>query len=385
MEPSVLIARFWYHFTRFEYSESIPLLENWIATLQDPYLRIIAENNLAESFFSVGRCSKARELITRTIKKSELQGYMRLFANGLHIRARCSTELGDLKKSNQDLQRALQTLKTTVTSDASIFRRQLAINEAIETSSVDPINKFRASALRAGLWETLRELDFQSLRIQFRDDVLQKLYFGTPYPAYRERILKTFPNAVIHPEFTWGSRQVPSLDLATGELSEKTKKWFQPTRLTLLTLRALLQDHYRPLSTREIFAALFPNEDFEPSRSDDRVHQCLARTRRWLSEVKLPLKIELKESSYTLAHMDRPRIALKIPAELPPRLQARDAKSFVEVLRSHFTDDFSAQDARTRLALSSATTIRRLTDAVSSGQLLRLGAGKRTTYRFAKV
>ena len=380
MEPAALIARFWYHFTRFEYRESIPLLESWIGSLRDPYMLMIAETNLAEAYFGVGRYGKSREVVSRAIKKCEASGYLRLYANGLHIRARCHSEMGDLEESNEDLNRALTALKSTGTADASIIRRQLAINEALATSSLDPINKFREGALRAGLWETLRELDFQSLRIHFRADVLHKLYFGTPYPAYRERIRSTFPDAKIEPEYLWGPRRGPILDLATGMIANANAPAEKPTRLNLLTLKALLQDAYRPLSTREIYAALFANEDFEASRSDARIHQCITRLRKWLKKANLPLRVDLQGTSYALNHEGRPSLGIRVPASLPASMRPREATSFTKTLREHFSDTFTAADVRTQLDLSSATTIRRLTDAVASGYLKRIGSGKATRY-----
>ena len=382
MEPSALIARFWYHFTRFEYRESIPLLEQWIGSLSDPYLLMIAENNLAEAYFGVGKYGKSREVVSRTIRKCEASGYLRLLANGLHIRARCSSEMGDLDKSDEDLKRALTVLKSTGTADASIIRRQIAVNEAFATKSLDPINKFRESALRDGLWETLRELDFQSLRIQFRADVLNKLYFGTPYPAYRERIRRALPEAKIESEYIWGPRRGSVLDLGTGTLSGALALRAKPTRLNLLTLKALLQDSYRPLGTREIYAALFENEDFDAARSDDRIHQCIARLRRWLTRAGLPLRVDLQDSSYVLSHEGRPSLGIRVPASLPAALRPREASSFVATLREHFSDTFTASDVRTKLALSSATTIRRLTAAVEAGHLTREGTGKSTRYSF---
>jgi tetratricopeptide (TPR) repeat protein len=375
-EPSVLIAYFWYHFTRYEYAESVPLLERWLESLRDPYLRLIGEINLAEAYWGTGKFSKSKALVSGSLKKCEQAGHWRLYANGLHVRARCLAELGEFEKSDQDLTRALQVLKNAGTSDASLIRRQLAINEAFRKSSLSSLNKFKSSAMNEGLWESVRELDFQSLRIQFKSDVFQKLYFGTPYPAYRERILKMFPGAKIESEYIWGPKNAPRLDLASGEIANP---------VVLLTLRALLRDLYRPLGTRELYAILYPNEEFVPSRSDDRVHQCIARLRRWLRQEKLPLKIDCTVRRYSLAYEGRPTISLRIPAQMPAKLRAREVEGFATTLREFFkvAQTFTAVDVRQSLDLSPATAVRRLTAAVKRGELTRAGSGKNTKYTFS--
>ncbi len=382
-EPAVLIAKFWYHFTRFEYRESIPLLENWMKNPLDPYLRLIAETNLAEAYFGISRFSKARDLSSQSFKKCEAKGYIRLMANSLHTRARCQAELGNIKASNSDLYRALEILKSQETGDASLIRRQLAINEARMKGSLSPLRKFAAESSRAGLWESVRELDFQSLRIQFRDEIFQKLYHGTPYPAYRARIRDEFPKASIEVDYLWGPRNAPTLTLSSGALSPSKSDWEAPTPLKLLTVSALLRDLYRPLGTREIFATLFPNEPFEARRSDDRVHQCITRLRRWFRKNHLPLKVELHRGGYRLLHEGSPSLAVRKTSLDHLHVRSKDSKTFASALLSTFGRGtlFATRDVCEKFHLPNATAVRRLKVGVATGELLRSGKGKRTRYQ----
>lgn len=385
LEPAVMIARFWYHFTRYEYSESIPLLKLWLYALQDPYLRLVGEINLAEAQFGIRQYENAIEILNDCLQACEASSHFRLLANGLHIRARCWSELNQYKQSDRDLQRALQILKNAKTGDVSLLKRQLAINEARLRSQLQPINKIRIHALEAGLWETLRELDFQSLRIRYKQDVFEKLYFGTPYPAYQQRILFEFPKIEIRDHYNWGPQRGPCLNLSNGELFDYKHGTSKPSAQSLLTLRALLTDRYRPANLRELFSRLYPQEDYHPKSSADRVHQSIARLRAWLSEAKVPLLVNFQNRGYGLEHDGRPSFALRVPLIMPAKFQAKAADSFVECLRYHFKESqiFRAQDVGRLLNLSAATTVRRLSESVKQKKLIRKGAGKRTVYTFA--
>lgn len=368
--PDLLLAQSWCLFERWEFAPTVPLLRAYVARQEDPYLRLAGEVNLGEALLACGDVEESRLLLDAAIRQSEKDGHVRLLANALHLRARANVALGKISDSDRDLERAYALFGGIDASDAILIRRQRAINEALRTRSSAPLRRFRAEALRAGDAESVRETDLAQLSLAPSRALLDRLYYGTPYPRFR-RGLRGAPSAT----FTWGSRSGPVFDLG-----EKKVRWRDGAvvltsqyRVLLLTL---LGDFYRSPSVGGLFAGLFPGAYFDPATSPARVHQALKRLRRWFRENRIPLDVVCARRRYSL--VPRGPVAVRIPLALR-KSESLDPLSRLE---EGLAAEFTAKQARELLGLSKATVTRLLASAVDSGKLARRGRGKLVRYEF---
>lgn len=380
-EPSLLFAKAWCYFDRWEHALALPLLTSAQQIEGDPYRRIAGAINLAEAYGGANDPVTARMLLDEAIVETELRDYRRLQANALHLRARIFFETSDLRRSDQDLARARSLFGGTGTTDALLIERQIAINSAFRLGSPLPLHRFRARARRAGAYEDLREIDFQSLRLQHDEKLLRKIFLGTPFPAYRERLRRTYGDIAVEKGLSLGRRSPSFLDLATGEARRGEERKIVLARQNLTLARALARDLYVPPSVGGIFHALFPDESFNYLTSPPRVRQALRRLRTELSAEGLPLKLRCRSNRYRLAVGPGFRLRLDVPALLrdrPPSDQER--------LRAGLgaAASFTGRQARALLGHSRSTTLRLLDQLIREGVIERVGRGKNAVYLFAQ-
>jgi len=378
LHPDLLLAKAWAHFERWEYYAALPLLQEYVARKKDPYLNLAGRINLAEAFNEEEKFGPALKILHNAISEAEKCGHTRLLANGLHLRARAYFGMRELEKSDRDLDWALRIYGKRDASDAALIRRQRAINQAHKERSVKPLLAFRKEAAAREEWESVRECDFQILALRFERALYKRLYLGTPYPSFRDRLEKRFGAFPLPNSILWGPPNAPTLDLSKSSFVFRGKK-LKPTRQTRALLSTLVSDSYRPLSVGGIFAALFPGESFDLDLSPVRVHQCIKRLRQWLRQNKISLELRCESQRYFLKR--------SAPFALRSPLHEQSAEALLRPLvhlESGFApgQSFSASEARAFLGLSKATVTRYLSSALTSGALEKQGRGKNTNYRF---
>lgn len=377
LHPDLLLAQAWCLFEAWNYGPSLPLLREYIDRQEDPYFRLAGMVNLGEAYLATHRISTAIALLGSAIRTAEAEGYARLLANALHIRARAFFLSHRLDRSDQDLLRAKGIFGENRVSDAILVKRQWAINRASEKGALAPLRHFREEALASKAWESVRECDFEKLRIRFDQSLFDRLYYGTPHEQYRLRLGRAAGRHAPSASFYWGDRGMSPLDLSESRFSWRGRM-IRLTPQTRALLYALLSDFYRPVRVGSLFARLFPREYFDPSHSPARVHQALRRLRLWLAEQRIPLKIECRAQCYFLS-LHAP-FAVRLPLSLRHSIGPLDQ---VEKLQTQFKGrpSFSAKEAREALALPKATTTRHLQTALAVEKIERMGRGKNTRYR----
>lgn len=380
--PAVLLAKAWCYFERWDYPSAIPLLKTYIQKEDDSYKRTAGKVNLAEAYLATGHEARALKLLDASVSYAARHRQRRLHANALTLRARLYLEKNQIKRAEIDLETAHELFGRTETSDALLVRRQIAIHHALTSRTPKMIRAFQNEAQRAGDWESVRECDLQRLSLKFNPQLFEKLFYGTPYPKYRERLKKQMTATNDSRDFfLWGSRSGPVLDLQTGKI-ERPK--FSQAHDTLcftpqiqFILDSILRDLYRPIEIAGLFAALFPQEPFDFESSPDRVHQALKRLRQWLKINHLPLLLRCDQGKYTLQRTAPFAIRIAKATRLTEtRLQ------FLDEIQMRFgRKSFTAKEVREQMSLSKATATRKLTSACQSGKLTTSGLGKNTLYR----
>jgi tetratricopeptide (TPR) repeat protein len=376
--PSLLLARAWCAFERWDYVPAIPLLLAYVETETDPYWKLAGRVNLAEAFLAAGRIQESFESLNPTIQELTERGFARLRANALNLRAQAYFVTGALVHSNRDLQTAMEIFGRRTAPDAILIRRQLAINQSFEKKTATPLKRFRDEAIGARAWESVRECDFQILKIEYRKNSFNRLLYGTPYPRFRERLIGTFGAGDSSESFLLGDRYADQVDLAQRHFVFN-RRTVEMTLQTHALLGILFSDFYRPPNTGELFACLFPSEHFHFLHSPVRVHQCLKRLRDWTKAHRLPMSLVAKKSRYFLQL--ETGLAVRVP--IGNALLHAEPNAVVR-LKNQLGDrpDFLTKDVEEKMLISKASAKRFLRTAIEQGKIERVGRGPMTKYVF---
>jgi tetratricopeptide (TPR) repeat protein len=375
-EASLYLA--YCHISNWDYSKAIGLLQGFLNSDADSYSKLIARVNLISAHLAVSQLDEAFDLLAETIPMAEQSDASRLVGNCLELRGRVHLHRGDFSNSRMDLNQALEIFGTSQSYDRLFIHKWQAVISAFEESSVEPLIRFRQEALLGKQWESVREADLFTIKIQFDQKLLDHLTYGTPMASYRQRI-HTEVGGNPSEAYLFGNAG-PCLDLTTGKINGIQD--FNPGKKIHQVIAALIKDFYVPRNMGTLFSELYPNEYFDINSSPLRVRQLLRRTRQWLSENGLPASIEQKKGSYKfLIHGSFGiRIQLESPAILSSSVHWQQLKAVFSM-----GSPFTAKQACEKLNWPRSSFLLLAEWALATGELLKSGTGRSTVYHIANL
>ncbi|MBX3019957.1 MAG: tetratricopeptide repeat protein [Bdellovibrionaceae bacterium] len=383
--PGFGLQRALCHFNIWEHDRAIVPLNEALRDAAKDYDRLVIRVNLTAAHLYAGDHPHALKL-ARELRRDLLgTPNQRLLANAMELEAQALTEAGDFAAAGELLRQALTLLASAATTDQLFIRKGLAHVESFSTGDEAPLLAFRREALAREHFESVRDTDRLLLHLRFDEKRFQYLYFGTPWTAYRERLVRQLNYEPEESFFQRGPDDAgAALDLGRGEFFRTTgaKPEIVAGGKSLSLLRALGRDFYKPANGIGLFSEVYVDENFDPESSMNRVHQLLRRTRELLSEQDLPLWIEAR----------RPRFRLRWEEELRvffPR-ESREIdweERQIRLLREQFGAGPLITTAEVLAALPlTPAQFRRVREwGENHGWIERVGAGAKSFYRLRKV
>jgi hypothetical protein len=236
-------------------------------------------------------------------------------------------------------------------------------------------------------WEPARMCAYYEAVARKDREMMLNLYFGTPYPGFRRKLLeRTGMKVEDLPDRhdLWIGPEGVGVRADAGEhprgavlvdLSDVIEAGSLPDRL----LRELVRDPYHPPGFARLADALYPGEIFHPGSTPDRIWQLVRRLRSELKAKKIPLDVRARDGSFRLIAEKDVRVSVEREVrEHPTRTTARLGQ-----LREVFGDrPFTAAEAQLRLGLKRWSTVALLSESVDGGELVKEGAGRSVRYRF---
>jgi hypothetical protein len=363
------------HMANWDYDSARAELEEYLRAQPLGYAAAIARVNLAACLVGSADWERAGARLAGNIAEAEDNGFRRLLANNLELRAQMHLRQRRWRDAGEDLNRASATLAADGTSDSLFISKWKAILRGLEQRSEEPILAFRQAAVERGHWESARDADRFLLMVRFEEKRFRHLLFGTPFASFREQLCGELERYPEEKTYRYGSESGPALDLLTGEFSPASPLQVKPNHLRLL--RVLAADFYRPVKLGALFSKLFPGDHFDVYSSPNRVHQMFWRARGWLGTHRLPLNLTELSGDYRLT-VDS-GFALLVP------LNWRDEGApWLEKIRRHFAGrEFTAAEACSVLSISRSGFLRRSQEAVARGELAKRFQGPAVKYRAA--
>lgn len=238
------------------------------------------------------------------------------------------------------------------------------------------LREFQEKVRREGHWETLRHLDWEMASAFEDGDLAKQVYFGTPYPAFRHMILAS-PLARLIPPQTLRSdaRSLKNALVVDGLTGENMP--FKFGSLPYRTLMLMGSDAYQPWTVFRIFDGMFPDEDFDPFSSANRVYQLLDRMRSEIAEAELPIEIQSSGRGFRLRPLGTGAIVLH------DRMIYHSVEELVlhSIKRKFGEREFTVRDLKGVTPLS-ATQKSRALRALVEGDELEITSGKSKVHKY---
>lgn len=372
---------------RWEYGRSIPLFEAYISSLdEESYDRIVAEMNLAAAYVYEHMKEKAEDLIEKILDLSGKKKFFFAVGKALQLKAENLLYQKRWQEIDPVLDEAARRFKITAGLDP-FFVKKLRLQKDFESSArtienLQDFVDFREEARQTGHFESVRDCDRLIALYTKNDEKLLEVYFGTPFPAYRERLLKEYGNELQIPEY-WDrnlkgeSAKEPLLDLRETDYG-KGKNAFLRGSLLHRLLVALTRDSYRPIRIASLHHQLYPGEYYNPVSSPLRVHRAISRLRNWVKAVNLPLIVEENGEFYSLSSKKDAKIRISSPNTVTESLPIP-----IQKLKAHWpTKLFSVSEASEFLGIPIRTLSRQLNECAEKNELFRVGNGRGTRFTF---
>jgi hypothetical protein len=287
---------------------------------------------------------------------------------------------GNLQEAKKSLALAESLIAAPRSLDRLYTNRCRAFLTALETRSIEPLLDFRNEAFAWPHAETVRETDLYTLMINPSEKLHEQLYFGTPFKFYRERMARLLGGSEPKKShLVYGDPEGPCIDIVTGTLNGQSSGTLhlKPGSSVHKVISALLRDFYRPVRFGSLFGQLFPGEHFDIHSSPARVHQCLRRARKWLSEHELPASIIEESGAYTL-QLNGP-LSFRLPVD---RDDVNRNNGLLVTLSEAYPngETFTASDACKKLHLTNSAFHRFLRPMLEAREVEKFGASTSTIY-----
>lgn len=389
IEPRAWLYRAFAHFPRWEYAEALPFLGKFLERVpEDSYEHRIAQVNRLAALIFVNDSGRAGPLSRSLLELTARDGQRLLQANVLELSAQLAIQGGDFQVARDRLEDARRLLGEAPVGDRLFVEKWQAVIRLTESSGLDaePLSEVRKAAKLQGHWETLRDCDFHEARHRVRPDLFSRLYHGTPHTAYRTRLLETLKRYGAPPEYYVREADRSKVGIREAVLDVQSAAWkggkalFRPGGVEHRLLLQLNRDYYKPERIGSLFAAVYPDEYFNPVSSPLRVHQAMRRLRRSLSAAKIPVRIREEAHQYFL--VPRECGITSSASEIAPELRELELR-FRPLQRLIGDAPVSARELSRESGLSISTVTRLLNEAREAGWVLAEGQGRSRKYRRA--
>ena len=365
----------------WDYMGAVPLLKSYIQTLEEgDYHRLVALMNLAAALIQCDQLHEAEYVLSDLQSILKKQNLKLLLGNSFELKAQLHLRQKKWSLAAEAAQTSMQLLPQSHTTSGLFARKWEAVVECLRSGKTAPLTRVQKLAVELQHWETVRECDFHKAVARQNQTLLKYLYYGTPFPSYRDKILQRSETELVLPEDAyWNGTQLKkmknTLHLKQARFGEME---LNPGKALHRMLLALCRDFYKPMNPVTAFGLVFPEEFYSPTALN-RVHQIVKKLRSWLDESQTGISVETVGSSYRLRFDGSSAIIVPIQS---PDLSARELE-FQKVQSIFSGKTASATEVRKNLNLSFGKVNGLLNWAVENRKLEKTGNGRMTRYKFS--
>ncbi|MCM2282491.1 MAG: hypothetical protein NDI61_11675, partial [Bdellovibrionaceae bacterium] len=313
---------------QWDYKAAIPHFQKFVASASiEAYRRLVGHLNLAACLIAHARLDEAESSLVQIVATKHLGQPKLITGNVAELSAQIAIQRQDYRTARYFLQQAGTHLSSSRETYRIFIEKWQVLLELLESgpssTMIEKVRSFQQRAVASGEFEAARDCDFYLAKATGDNRLWLRLYYGTRFEAYRQRLLREHniefgsspdlsfslgpeddPSQIeidarrrlLTPQFTAqlkkdSSRSVSSL---RSSLRSPLQSPLRLSRLESTLLDVLLSDRYRPLQFGEILSDLYPNEFFHPTASPAKGFQIIHRMRQLFTAQNLPLEIEVR-------------------------------------------------------------------------------------------
>lgn len=304
------------YFEEYLSGNDLPEYEKWIGQVNLMASKVV----IAQSIDDLQKLEKS---IQNLVSQADKKGFKILYINLCEIQTQLDLKTKSSSLIESDTQKIQQLIQNPMSKENLFIqkwywlaRRPTTRQENSEEVKIWIKNMeiMQAKARIIGHIETIRDIDF--FLAFYNPELINKLYYGTHFQSYRNRILSTFKKDL--KSFYWHSLETNnSIELNIFKKNQfmsfdyRDYKDFTFGSLLHRVLMALVSDFYKKQNKYALFYKIFPGEHLNPYTSFNKLHQAFHRTKEWLKINNIPFEIIEENSSYSLMGRGKIKIYLE--------------------------------------------------------------------------
>ena len=361
----------------WDHSPAVKNLKTYLKSLDDQsYSHLVGSLNLCVSQITIGKFADAEKTLASIQHRAKQQEHQLILGNSFELLAQIQINKKEYEQARQSLETS-QNLLGRRKNVWSFFTRKWELLIALNSSGWNSETQFLAENLKkeavdGQYWEDVREVDRLISKFSENKDLLLKLYFGTRFQGYKNRLLKNFPQKITVPkEYVCPINQPDESSLT---FDYKNDLEASPALKSLFLV--LTKDLYRPLPLGFVFESLYSEEHFDPFHSPDRVYTLIKRLRSTLPE-HLAASVEWDRSGIQLQFTKPVFLTLRDDAEYEPD------EDMISKMRANFKKQwFNTAMASDFLNISASKALQLIQLSKKKYKMDSQGRGKSIRYRF---
>lgn len=351
---------------QWDYEKALANLEKYFTEAKPQgYRQLVVRVNIVACLVALGKMSNLEKIIADLHQDLSAANANLLLFNLFEIELQYLI----LKGASDESLVKFQITKNINNPMASLFVKKWKVISTLETVETKKfctdLEEVRRLAFSIKHWETLRDLDYYQVKKTGDQLLFNKLFWGTPFPAFRKKLLTL--NLVPQEKINLG----PLAEMPCGQ--KVSTEAFKHGSSVEKLFRALLSDLYRPLSLGEVFEQVHQNEFFNPETSPARVQRGLFRLRDWLADKPWGVDVLINKGAFSL-QFNEP-ICILLPT-------VRDPK--IDQLLKVFAHNWFTRSEAEKILILSERSVRRLLNKWQEENLIevRNSTLKSISYRF---
>lgn len=366
-EPRAMLALAQNQMVQWRYGEALARLDECLESgVLTPYEALVARVNRLACMAYVDAPAFDAEA-AKVEQELRAGSFNLLLGNLLEIAAQKRISERDYKAAETVLSAAENILGGDGGPYLNLVRKWQNIVKAVSTGSTQDLLLYRAEALKVNDWETLRHLDFYVTRLEPDSVWANRVYYGTPYATFRQKLEAARPFA----DEDW--------ILHSPDSTAEFDPWFpgrEEGEYLHRLLVMLLKDWYRPISIGGIFDGLYRGEHFDIERSAGRIRQHLGRLKTWLTKNNVPLRLYQIDGQYGLRTLAKAKIRARKRG-----LSFGESEFFFGRYLGRVPAVNESREWSKILNLSSRQTLYALNKGMEDGWIVKEQKGRYTRYR----
>lgn len=362
-------------------ADAVPLLRTYLLKEKAEYRVIDGKVNLALCLLWMKSYPEAQTLLVEILDYGDKNGFplhsanARRFFGVLHFYQKNWEEALDHLKKADAVFGPIRGLEALFVKKWVSLTKLYQSPESKEARMA--VEEVRREALQLRHWETLRDLDHHLAVLCQDAELFQRLYFGTPYEAYKRRIETELSAHEMPDMYEWKLPENctdPKIDILSG-----ASALVPPGKVLHRLFTTLVSDFYKPFNIPGLFESMFPDDFYSVTSSKLRVAQGIKRLRGLLSEKKLPLTVAHEQGAYFLTSKEGCAIVIRKSQKVIGAFEYRK-----QLLQEKFLNRFTLKEAMQVLDLSKSATHEFIQEAIQAGTVSREAHGGESCYRIVQ-